>query len=495
MTSHPRVLLALPRYRGQNHALFLGVASLAAALDRAGIDVVVFDEDVAEQAERAGDGRVSDLLKRVVDRVEPTVIGVHVNTPNYAAALSLSARLRDLSDAPMVAGGPHASVSAEVLLERHPQFDFVVGGEAEASLPVLVRAVHERVSVDEVPGLVRREPEGLRRQARAPLLRPEVWRDPDRRALLQPPDPTLREHARTTYRRNFSNTMPGFDGREVAGAYVSRGCYGRCPFCSPAAFWSDPRDGSPCRRVRPVRAVLHEMRDLRELGYGAVFFDEPTFPLATEPDWLEAFGRGMRDLDLLWGAPTRLEELVPEQLARLAAHGLRYVYFGLETPVPKLQQALDKPTDVVQALSVMHACEDFGIQCDASIFFGAPGETEETILDTLGWLDRHLPRGNAFFSLAAIWPGTPWARDYGLGPECWELDYDKEQAERFGVVWYPESARSIDRFYSNSTGTYHPAFLSPERALWIKAQIIDSGFRDRFSRCARRSSLVEEAHA
>ncbi len=491
MTSPPRVLLALPRYRGSNHALFLGVASLAAGLRRAGAEVAVYDEDVAARAEALGDDPADQVLRRMVGGLRPTLVGVHVNTPNYAAALALAARLRELCSSPLVAGGPHASVAAGCLLSRHPELDFVLRGEADESLPALAWAVAGEGSLEAVPGLSRRGPNGIVHQPRAPLLRPEMLPRPDRRALLEPPDLVLRRHARETYQQTFAATMPGFAGREVAGASATRGCNAQCPFCSPSVFWAEPHGGRPVRRLRPLPELLSELREVRDLGYGAVFFDEPTFPLASEPEWLAGFCAGMRDLDLLWGAPTRLDELAPPLLPLLARSGMRYVYFGLETPQQHLLAALGKPADPAAMGDTLAACGSHGVQCDLSLFFGAPGETEETVDATLEWLDRQLPDGNAFFSLAAYWPGTPWAERRGLGPECWEPDFDRAEAERRGAVWYPATAVSIDRFFSNSTGTYHPAFLTQERALAIKERIIRSGFRARFSRRARTAAGAE----
>ena len=485
MTQSPRVLLALPRYRGTNHGLFLGIASLVAALKQHGVEAAVLDEDVAARAEQLGGAPVDETISRVASGFDPTLVGVHVNTPNYAAALALASRLRQLCEAPIVAGGPHASAAASCLLDRHPDFDFVLRGEADLTLPPLAWALARREPLDSVQGLSHRRDGRIVHQARPPLMTLDRLPLPDRRALLEPPDPLLRRFARDTYRQSFTATVPGFCGREVAGAYATRGCSAGCAFCSPSAFWGDPSSHLPIRRLRPATAVLAEMRDLRDLGYGAVFFDEPTFPLASEPRWLAAFCHGMRELDLVWGAPTRLDEVRGNLLPMLARSGLRYVYFGLETPHPHLQRALEKPADLADVLRIIDICETHGVQCDLSLFFGAPGETDATIDATLEWIDRYLPRGNAFFSVAAYWPGTPWAERQGLGPECWEPDFDRSLAERSGAVWYPETAVAIDRFYSNSTGTYHPAFMTIERALAIKQRIIASGFRERFSQHAR----------
>ncbi len=485
MRRRPRVLLALPRYRGLNHGLFLGIASLVAALEASGVDAAVLDEDVAARAESQGCCSADETIRRVVSDFGPTLVGVHVNTPNYASALRLATYLKSCCDVPLVAGGPHAGVAASCLLNRHYELDFVLRGEADLTLPALARALAGRGALDDVAGLSRRSDGEVVHQQRPPLVDLGDLPRPHRRALLEPSDEVLRRYARGRYQENFSAAMPGFAGREVAGAYATRGCHAGCPFCSPTAFWAEPGSGRPVRRLRPVAALLAELREVRDLGYGAVFFDEPTFPLASEPTWIADFCAGVRELDLLWGAPTRLDELAPRLLPALASSGLRYVYFGLETPNPHLQRALGKPADLAAVQATLAACEAHGVQCDLSLFFGAPGETEESIDATLAWIVHNLPKGNAFFSVAAYWPGTPWAERQGLGPECWEPDFDRTEAERRGAVWYPETAVSIDRFYSNSTGTYHPAFMSLDRALAIKERIVSSGFRERFSRYSR----------
>ena len=490
MRKRPRVLLALPRYRGTNHSLFLGIASLAASLKKSGAEVEVLDEDVAVYAESQGECSAEDTVRRVVTDFDPSLIGVHVNTPNYSSALRLAKMLRDCCDAPLIAGGPHASAAASCVLACHPEFDFVLRGEADNSLPLLSWAIMGRGSLNDIPGLSYCTDAGNSQQKRDSLLDLARLPIPDRCALLEPADMILRKHARSFYQQNFYATVPGFAGHEVAGAYASRGCYAGCGFCSPSSFWAEPDTHRPVRRLRPVSAVLSELHEVRDLGFGAVFFDEPTFPIASAPTWISSFCSGIKELDLLWGAPTRLDELNLSLLPELASSGLRYIYFGLESPSPQILNAINKPADILIVHDVLEACRLNGIHCDLSLFFGAPSENDNTIDATLEWLDHNLPKGNAFFSLAAYWPGTPWAKELGLEPECWEPGFDRAEAERKGAIWYPETAISIDRFFSNSTGTYHPAFLTIERALDIKERIISSGFRKRFSQLSRIPAMV-----
>jgi len=246
----------------------------------------------------------------------------------------------------------------------------------------------------------------------------------------------------------------------------------------------DHTQNTPVRRIRSVKNLMDEIAMLRDLGYGAIYFDETAFPF-DQNTWLLEFADKIKELDMYWGGAAIFHQVHKAPLKYLAKCGLRYLYFGLETPIGKLQKKINKELSAETAREFIDFCFDIGIQCDVSIFFGIPGETDTTISKTIEWINTNLRYGNAFFSIAAIWPGTRWAEIEGLGPECWEPDYDKNTAPG-NVVWYDHKLTSIGQFFSNSLGTYHPAFMTPERALKIKESIIKSGFRARFAQYARR---------
>lgn len=491
IAAQPRVLLALPRYRGPHHALFAGIAVLARTLKDAGCEVAVFDEDVAAVAEARSGVPVEKTLREVMEAIAPTLVGIHVNTPNYRAALQLVGRLRTATGVPIVVGGPHPTAVPATVLDHHPEIDFVLRGEADSTLPALAWALVRSVFLDSVAGLSRRSASGIIHNSPARLLAPEDLRPPDRMALLHPPSATLAAWARPTYDDNFYKHLPGFGGRKAMQTYASRGCTHRCDFCAASQHWSDPTTGSPVRRTRPVAAVLDEVAELMELGYNAVFFDEPSFPMRSDPEWNRAFCEGIleRRMDIRWGAPTRLDEIDPGLAVLMARAGCTYLYVGIETPHRRLLSRLGKDASdrlpIRSAPDLLARIEGLGIRCDASLLFGGPGETFRTLDRTLAWLDRSFPRGNAFFSTAAIWPGTRWALRHGVPPEAWEPDADRRALAERGIEWYGEDETTIDRFYSNSTGTFHPPGMTRALALEIRRRIIESGFRERFSRFAR----------
>ena len=482
----PRVLLCLPPYAGPNHAAFPGIACLVAVLAESGFETQVFDADV-EAFALSNDPSLQhrDLLQEVLRDWAPNLVGVSSTTPAYPNALEFIRRLRHFYSGPLVMGGPHATAAIYSVLS-HLEVDGVVVGEADRTLPCLVSALQRGGDPSSIPRLAWRRRDGTISQPHpAPPIKLATLPVPDRLLLFKAIPEPLKAYTRARYEQSFYSSIAAFPDGPVANTHATRGCSRCCPFCAPGSFWADSRTGKPCRRIRPAQHILTELQILRELEYRSVYFDEAAFPIRPS-NWLKEMLVGFKRLNMTWGGAVLADEIDLTVLADCHSAGLKYLYFGLETPDPDVQCRIGKTFAADRALDIVRACRNIGIHCDLSLFFGSPGESDETVDATLEWLLRHLPEGNAFFSLAAIWPGTPWANSAGLEDHHWEPESIHQRTFPANVVWYPAELTSIDRFFSNSVGTFHPADLPVERALRIKDKIISSGFRDRFSLHARK---------
>lgn len=482
-----RFLICLPEWSGRNHSFFLGACDLRSFLRNHGLEVEIFDEDVSAFAAEQEKKDKEAILRDALLDFRPNYVGIHINTPNYESALKLARKIRLYSpESIIVAGGPHASVAWKTILEFHNEIDYISVGEGETSILSLVTFVSAGMVGDLPPGIAGRYNGEVRYKPEA-FLSCEQLVASDRQGLLEPPFPDLRKWARKRYLDNFYNAIYSFDGRNATNIYVARGCTRKCPYCSPGSFWKDPFTGIPCQRIKSFDALESELLYLRENGFSALYFDEMAIPMKSGK-WLQTFAELLKKYDFFWGGAVLFDQISKVSVETLANYGLRYLYFGFETPQDGLQSEIGKKTNNECVSAFMKRCASCGIQCDLSMFFGIPGENDKTVENTISWLLSNLPRGNAFFSVAAIWPGTPWADDFGLAPICWEPEYIKGNAPNH-VNWYSHDMTAIGKFYSNALGTYHPPYLTPEKALWIKQKIIESGFRERFAKYSRRKAI------
>ena len=481
----PRILLCLPYWAGRNHSVFLGTCDLVDYLRRCGVKAEAFDYDVAHYAAQQEGISAHQLLLDALTSFNPSFVGIHVNTPNYHNATTLAQMIKDANPAiKIIAGGPHASVAWKEILAFHREFDYVCMGEGESPLAALLFQCESTNGHHLPPGIAGRLDNGEPVCPKLPVKTCCKLPCSDRSVLLESPFPLIRKWAVKRYQDNFYNAIASFEGRMTTNAYAARGCLKSCPYCFPGQFWLSPSTSLPQQRVKSIEALRKEFDYLSTMGYGAVYFDEMAFPLYNRM-WVDQFLTAIKEFGLFWGASVLFDQVRHIDLNAFYKSGLRYLYFGFETPSRDLQKTIRKETNGDEVLAFIHSAFSVGIQCDLSMFFGSPGETDDSIRNTVDWLNANLPLGNAFFSVAAIWPGTEWATDFKLNPICWEDFYPKESLRKH-AIWYSHDMTSIGKFFSNSLGTYHPPFMTEEKALWIRSLIIESGFRDRFSRFARK---------
>ena len=110
-------------------------------------------------------GRPEDEMRRVLQRARPDVLGISVHQAvNLEGARTLSRLAKDASAGRTVtvAGGVYPSVSRSAVLERCPDVDYAIQGEAEESFVTLVRGLAtDKVDESAVDGLIRRGAAGI----------------------------------------------------------------------------------------------------------------------------------------------------------------------------------------------------------------------------------------------------------------------------------------------------------------------------------------------
>jgi radical SAM superfamily enzyme YgiQ (UPF0313 family) len=390
-STKPRVLLvSTNRERAPQPVVPNGVACVASALAQAGHDVRVLDlcfvRDpirVAGDTARAFAPDVIGVSVRNIDNSD--LIALQHYTPEAAA---VTQALRDaVPGASVIAGGAAFGVAPAALTDALG-VDWAVAGDGERATVALIDALAAGRDPGEVPGLVRRDDAGTRlippggegSLDTLPAMRVQDWIDV------------------SAYQRHGA-TVP---------IQTKRGCVFRCVYCTylNVEGWG--------YRLRDPDSVADEMDGLaRERGVRRFEFVDSTFnspPRHAIAVCESIVRRGLRvHLDTTNFTPA---SATPELLAAMRPAGFRWLGITAESASDAVLARLDKGFDAARVHDVAMRVERAGMGVLWIFLVGGPGETPQTLDETLRFAAWRLSRGDAVYLTVGlrIYPGTTLQR-------------------------------------------------------------------------------------
>jgi len=376
------LLVAANTERLNMPTLPLGLAWVAAAARRAGHDVDFLDLMRVESIEAA--------LASAVDAARPEAIGIsvrNIDDQEWPAPRLLVRKVRrvvdlcrESSDAPVVLGGAGYSILPEPVLEDLAA-DYGVCGDGEETFLALLDRLERGERTAGLAGL-----HGGDGGEAAPL------------ALTDDLDSLAGPHEAM-----WSGVDPDTPDLMVP-VQSRRGCPNDCAYCSTAAIQG--------RRIRcrSPRLVVEDVERLVSAGFRRFYFVDNSFNIP-EAHALELCGllEAVRPR-ISWRCILYPHEVSPELVRAMARAGCKDVALGFESGNERVLHALGKrfgPGDVERVSKLLAS---HGIQRMGFLLLGAPGETRETVRESLAFAERlklDLLRVTAGIR---IYPSTPLAR-------------------------------------------------------------------------------------
>jgi anaerobic magnesium-protoporphyrin IX monomethyl ester cyclase len=401
-----RVLLIYPYFSPRrDRSLFrfppLGVAYVAAALREAGHDVRLLDCTFMDREEALS----------VALAVRADVVGISCLVTLLDECLWFAERLRDRTRL-LVAGGPLPTCEPDTFLGR---FDFVVRGEGEETMRELV-AVHQAGGD---PGTV------AGAVSRAAHVAGDRTTDADGSTAVGAPRPFAADLDALPFpardllpNRSYIGHGRRRYGHAVTTVMSTRGCPYDCEFCSNVVF-------GPTYRERSPGNVVDEIEEALAFGYDRISFADDVFTLNRRRVIAICAEITRRRLRFSWECLGRVDSLDFETARTMRAAGCDRIFFGIESGNDEILALMNKGITTDQARSAVEAARRAGITVGAFFILFYPGETDDTVLDTLRFAGS-LPLDYLGLTMPYPLPGTallerigtrrarPWRQQGGL---------------------------------------------------------------------------------
>lgn len=393
----------------------LGLLMLAASARRAGHECLVIDASASAISS-------DEFIKRTLE-FSPDVAGFTATTLEVLAASILAADLRQLlPDIRIVVGGPHVSAAPEETMLRYPVFDVAAVGEGEETLCELLASFSSGKEIASVPGIVYRNGLGVCRSPRRPFI--EHMDD------LPYPAWNLLDG----FPARFS--PPAFKARKLPAASLvtSRGCPNKCIFCDRSVF------GSSCHGFS-AEYVVGMVRELYErYGVREICFEDDTF-VTFKKRLVEICNRLIEmKLDISWSCLGRVNQVDSEHLELMKRAGCWQISYGIESGSQKILDLIKKNVSLAQIRRAVDATHKAGILNKGFFIVGHPGETRETLRETIDFaLD--LPLHDVSATMLTPFPGTEL---HERAAEFGTFDADWSRMNLLNAVFVPHGLTEND---------------------------------------------------
>jgi anaerobic magnesium-protoporphyrin IX monomethyl ester cyclase len=361
----------------------LSVAYLSSQLKERSVPVSVHD----------GTFRSPGEIVRDVAREEPAIVSIYLMITMVRNGLYLLGSLKQLlPDTLFITGGPLPTLYPERFAGS---FDVVFRGEGDLTVARFCDKYRSAgctpadlsgLDLPTYPGIYRHR--GNTVISTAPVHHPvEVIES------LPLPDRSGFDHRR--YQEFWGRTA----GSRMTTILITRGCPYSCDFCSKPVWGNDYRKPSLDR-------VFAEIRDILALGYDRLWIADDSFTLDT--GYLREFcTRKVRErLPFTWVCLSRVDRLDSAIVGLMRDAGCVRVYLGLESGNDGTLRLMGKKATIAEGIEAVRLFRQAGIETSAFFIVGYPGETEQSVDDTLE-LASSLPLDEISINVPFPLPGSP----------------------------------------------------------------------------------------
>jgi hopanoid biosynthesis associated radical SAM protein HpnJ len=378
------------------------------------------------------------------------LIVLHTSSPSFKSDVKTAEMIKEINPSAKIGFiGAKVAVEPEKAFISTTAIDFVARNEFDFT----IKEVADGRDWANVKGISYRNSEGV------------VVHNVDREILHNMDDLPF---VTPVYKRDLDITkyFGGYLKHPYVSFYTGRGCKSRCTFC----LWPQTVGGHNYR-VRSIEHVIEEVKYVKEAlpQVKEIFFDDDT--LTDNLPRVEALAKELGKLGVVWSCNAKAN--VPRKtLEVLKDNGLRLLLVGYESGNQKILHNIKKGLLVDVAKRFSKDCRELGIVIHGTFILGLPGETHETIKETLEFAKEVNPH-TIQVSLAAPYPGTflyKQAKENGWFAE--DTDLLTDAGTQIAPLNYPHLGHT--EIFNSVEDFYKKFYFRPSKIASIVGEMITS---------------------
>lgn len=385
------LLINVPYPFSECPTLPLGLTYLAAVLEKNGYEVQILDMVISRFS-----------LKKIREKIlefKPDICGAGPVTMNYPTALRALRVCKEMGCMTVI-GGCHVTFWDEECLTEAPYVDVVVRREGEYTLLDLVKGRDFK----DILGITYRE---------------------DGEIVVNPDRPFIQNLDELPFPARHLLPLAKYHAYKTGASMITaRGCPYHCIFCV-----GHKMVGSKVRYRNP-KLVVDEIEEILSLGFKDICVEDDQLTMNHKHVFAicdEIISRGLK---FDWAAFSRCDTVTPELVKKMREAGCYYFCYGVESGNQRILDLARKRQTREKIVRGVKIAKENGINVLASFIMGLPGETPQTMKESLEF-GASLNTSYGYHILSPF-PGTEVrekAKEFGIRilHNNW-LRYDANQA-------------------------------------------------------------------
>ncbi len=408
------LLINVPYPFNEGPTIPIGLCYLAAVLEKENFEVEILDLLVSRFS-----------IKKIVDKVKeykPELVGVGPITISYHTALRAIEVCKRFG-ATTVMGGCHVSFYDRAALQEAPYLDIVVRGEGEYTLLDIVKG-KELKNID---GITYRE---------------------DGQIMQNPPRKFIENLDELPFPAKHLLPLSKYRAYKTGCAMMTgRGCPYNCTFCVGGKMVGRKP------RFRDLKLCIDELEEI-VFNYGFDLVNVVDDLLTINHKRVFAFCDEIinRGIKVQWTAFSRVDTVTRELLSKMKEAGCIFILYGVESGNQKILDLAKKRTTLEKIRRGVSISNEVGITTLSSFILGLPGETKETVNESLEF-GKSL--GNWYgYHILTPYPGTEIReRAEELGLKILHSDFSRYDANQAITETKDASAEYINKVAKDFYGS------------------------------------------